>query len=189
MCILELTGETIQRLSLACAEAILTDFRGTPEAAEANTGEGTFGVKDCGVTLFAPRKPKRAGADSGDRHSPRAAAAGEGSEAWIPRNPMQFPASRSVVLRRRQPKHHALSVRYRGDVACAPAREEATRMDVNLIPRLVVLGIALAVIGLGAIMTYFGYYLAAPEEKKQHRARYIRLYGFILVVLGWVCLI
>ena len=62
-------------------------------------------------------------------------------------------------------------------------------MDTNGLTRLIVLGIGLVVVGLGAIMSYLGNYLAAPEEKKQSRARYIRLYGLILVVLGWAYLL
>lgn len=62
-------------------------------------------------------------------------------------------------------------------------------MDANVIPRLIVLGIGLVVIGLGATMAYLGNYLAAPEEKKQRRAKYIRLYGLILVFLGWAYLL
>ncbi|TFH34211.1 MAG: hypothetical protein E4G93_05715 [Dehalococcoidia bacterium] len=62
-------------------------------------------------------------------------------------------------------------------------------MDTNGLARLIVLGIGLVVVGLGATMSYLGNYLAAPEEKKQSRARYIRLYGLILVVLGWAYLL
>ena len=62
-------------------------------------------------------------------------------------------------------------------------------MDTNGLTRLIVLGIGLVVVGLGAIMSYLGNYLAAPEEKKQGRARYIRLYGLILVFLGWAYLL
>jgi putative Mn2+ efflux pump MntP len=62
-------------------------------------------------------------------------------------------------------------------------------MDMNMVYRLVVLGEALVVIGIAAVMIYFGSYLAAPEEKRQHRAQYIRLYGLILVTLGGVYLL
>ena len=58
-----------------------------------------------------------------------------------------------------------------------------------MVYRLIILGIALVVIGIAAVMIYIGNYLAAPEEKKLSRARYIRLYGLILVVLGWAYLV
>ena len=62
-------------------------------------------------------------------------------------------------------------------------------MDTTMVYRLIILGIALVVVGIAAVMIYFGNYLAAPEDKKQSRARYIRLYGLILVVLGWAYLV
>jgi len=42
-------------------------------------------------------------------------------------------------------------------------------MDMNVIYRLIFIGMALIVIGIGAVMAYMGWYLAAPEEKRQHR--------------------
>ena len=62
-------------------------------------------------------------------------------------------------------------------------------MDTNIVYRLILLGIALVVIGIGAVMTYPGWYLAAPEQQKQHRAKYMRLYGVIFVILGLAYLI
>jgi hypothetical protein len=62
-------------------------------------------------------------------------------------------------------------------------------MDMNIIYRLVFLGLGLVVIGIGAAMTYLGSYLAAPEEKKQGRGRNMLIYGIILVILGFAYLI
>jgi len=62
-------------------------------------------------------------------------------------------------------------------------------MDTNIIYRLIFIGIGLVVIGIGAVMTYTGNYLAAPEQKKQSRAKYMRLYGVIFVTLGLAYLI
>jgi hypothetical protein len=62
-------------------------------------------------------------------------------------------------------------------------------MNMDIVYRLIFIGIALVVIGIGAVMTYMGWYLAAPEEKKQHRAKWMRWYGLILVILGWAYLI
>ncbi len=62
-------------------------------------------------------------------------------------------------------------------------------MDMNIIYRLAFIGIALVVIGIGAVMTYTGWYLAAPEQKKQYRAKSMRWYGVIFVILGWAYLI
>ena len=55
-------------------------------------------------------------------------------------------------------------------------------MDMNLIYRLIFIGMALVVIGIGAVMTYLGWYLAAPEQKKQYRAKWTRWYGLIFVI-------
>lgn len=57
-------------------------------------------------------------------------------------------------------------------------------MDTNVIYRLIVLGVALVAIGIGAVMIYLGSYLAAPEPKKQSKAQYMRLYGVIFVILS-----
>jgi hypothetical protein len=62
-------------------------------------------------------------------------------------------------------------------------------MDMNIIYRLIFIGMALVVIGIGAVMTYLGNYLAAPEQKKQSRAKYMRIYGVIFVTLGLAYLI
>ncbi len=62
-------------------------------------------------------------------------------------------------------------------------------MDTNIIYRLIVIGIGLVVIGIGAVMTYTGNYLAAPEQKKQSRAKFMRIYGVIFVTLGFAYLI
>jgi hypothetical protein len=62
-------------------------------------------------------------------------------------------------------------------------------MDINIIYRLIFIGMALVVIGIGAVMSYMGWYLAAPEEKKQYRAKWMRWYGLIFVILGWAYLI
>jgi len=40
-------------------------------------------------------------------------------------------------------------------------------MDTNIIYRLTFIGIGLVVIGIGAVMTYTGNYLAAPEQKNR----------------------
>jgi len=40
-------------------------------------------------------------------------------------------------------------------------------MDTNIIYRLIFIGIGLIVIGIGAVMTYTGNYLAAPEQKTE----------------------
>ncbi len=40
-------------------------------------------------------------------------------------------------------------------------------VDTNVIYRLIILGIALVVIGIAAVMIYSGNYLAAPDDKKQ----------------------
>ena len=58
-----------------------------------------------------------------------------------------------------------------------------------MVYRLVILWIALVVIGIAAIMFYFGTYLAAPEDKRRLKAGNIRLYGLILVTVGSVYLI
>ena len=57
-------------------------------------------------------------------------------------------------------------------------------MDTNIIYRLIFIGIGLVVIGIGAVITYTGNYLAAPEQKKQSRAKFMRIYGVIFVTLG-----
>lgn len=62
-------------------------------------------------------------------------------------------------------------------------------MDANIIYRLIFIGIGLVVIGIGAVMTYTGNYLAAPEQKKQSRAKFMRIYGVIFVTLGLAYLI
>ncbi|MGD0354466.1 MAG: hypothetical protein ABSB31_03345 [Dehalococcoidia bacterium] len=62
-------------------------------------------------------------------------------------------------------------------------------MDTNIIYRLILIGIALVVIGIGAVMTYLGNYLAAPEQKKQSRAKFMKWYGIIFVTLGLAYLI
>ena len=62
-------------------------------------------------------------------------------------------------------------------------------MDTNIIYRLILIGIGLVVIGIGAVMTYTGNYLAAPEQKKQTRAKFMRMYGVIFVTLGLAYLI
>ena len=62
-------------------------------------------------------------------------------------------------------------------------------MDMNIIYRLIFIGMALVVIGIGAVMTYMGWYLAAPEQKKQYRAKCMRWYGLFFVILGWAYLI
>jgi polyferredoxin len=62
-------------------------------------------------------------------------------------------------------------------------------MDTNIIYRLILIGIALVAIGIGAVMTYLGNYLAAPEQKKQSSAKFIRLYGVIFVILSFAYLI
>jgi len=62
-------------------------------------------------------------------------------------------------------------------------------MDANIIYRLTFIGVALIVIGIGAVMTYTGHYLAAPEEKKQSRAKNMMWYGIIFVILGLAYLI
>jgi len=62
-------------------------------------------------------------------------------------------------------------------------------MDTNIIYRLTFIGIGLVVIGIGAVMTYTGNYLAAPEQKKQTRAKFMRMYGVIFVTLGLAYLI
>ena len=62
-------------------------------------------------------------------------------------------------------------------------------MDTNIIYRLIFIGIGLVVIGIGAVITYTGNYLAAPEQKKQSRARFMRIYGVIFVTLGLAYLI
>jgi len=62
-------------------------------------------------------------------------------------------------------------------------------MDMNIIYRLTFIGIGLVVIGIGAVMTYTGNYLAAPEQKKQTRAKFMRMYGVIFVTLGLAYLI
>ena len=40
-------------------------------------------------------------------------------------------------------------------------------MDTNIIYRLIFIGIGLVVIGIGAVITYTGNYLAAPEQKNR----------------------
>ena len=62
-------------------------------------------------------------------------------------------------------------------------------MDTNIIYRLIFIGIGLVVIGIGAVITYTGNYLAAPEQKKQRRAKVMRIYGVIFVTLGLAYLI
>jgi len=62
-------------------------------------------------------------------------------------------------------------------------------MDTNIIYRLIFIGIGLVVIGIGAVITYTGNYLAAPEQKKQSRAKFMRIYGVIFVTLGLAYLI
>jgi hypothetical protein len=62
-------------------------------------------------------------------------------------------------------------------------------MDTNIIYRLIFIGIGLVVIGIGAVITYTGNYLAAPEQKKQRRAKFMRIYGVIFVTLGLAYLI
>ena len=62
-------------------------------------------------------------------------------------------------------------------------------MDTNVIYRLIFIGMALVVIGIGAVMTYLGSYLAAPEQKKQSRAKNMMLYGTIFVILSFAYLI
>jgi len=42
---------------------------------------------------------------------------------------------------------------------------------MNIIYRLIFIGMALVVIGVSAVMAHMGWYLAAPEEKKQYRAK------------------
>jgi len=62
-------------------------------------------------------------------------------------------------------------------------------MDSNAPTRLMVMGIGPVVIGLASIMVYFGTCLAAPEDKKMHKAALNRLYGLILLTPGSVYLI
>jgi uncharacterized membrane protein YidH (DUF202 family) len=62
-------------------------------------------------------------------------------------------------------------------------------MDANIIPRLIVIGVALIVIGIGALMLYLGRYLAAPEQKRQSRANKMQWYGIIFVILGFAYLV
>ncbi len=62
-------------------------------------------------------------------------------------------------------------------------------MNMDIVYRLIFIGMALVVIGIGAIMTYMGWYLSAPEEKRQFRAKGMRWYGLIFVILGWAYLI
>ncbi len=62
-------------------------------------------------------------------------------------------------------------------------------MNMDVVYRLIFIGMALVVIGIGAVMTYTGNYLAAPEQKKQTRAKFMRMYGVIFVILGWAYLI
>ena len=62
-------------------------------------------------------------------------------------------------------------------------------MNMDIVYRLIFIGMALVVIGIGAVMTYMGWYLAAPEQKKQFRAKCMRWYGLIFVILGWAYLI
>jgi len=62
-------------------------------------------------------------------------------------------------------------------------------MDTNTIYRLILIGMGLVVIGIGAVMTYLGNYLAAPEQQKQKSAKLMRLYGVIFVTLGLAYLI
>ena len=66
---------------------------------------------------------------------------------------------------------------------------EGTRTDTNMVYRLIVIGLGLVVIGIGAVMACLGTYLAPPEGKKESRARYMRLYGLILVILGWAYMV
>ena len=62
-------------------------------------------------------------------------------------------------------------------------------METNLVFRLMLIGVPLIVIGIGAFMLYLGRYLAAPEEKKQSRAQNMQLYGLILVILALAYLV
>jgi hypothetical protein len=45
------------------------------------------------------------------------------------------------------------------------------------------------VIGIGAVITYTGNYLATPEHKKQMVAKLMRIHGVIFVALGLAYLI
>ena len=63
-------------------------------------------------------------------------------------------------------------------------------MDANIIiSRLIVIGIAWVIIGIGAFMLHFGRYLSAPEDKKQDRAKAICLYSIVLLFVGIAYLI
>jgi hypothetical protein len=62
-------------------------------------------------------------------------------------------------------------------------------MNVDMVYRLILIGVGLVVIGIGAVMTYLGNYLAAPEQKKQRSAKFMRIYGVIFVTLGLAYLI
>ena len=60
---------------------------------------------------------------------------------------------------------------------------------MNVVYRLILLGIGLVVIGIGAIITYTGNYLATPEQKKHMVAKLMRIHGVIFVALGLAYLI
>ncbi len=62
-------------------------------------------------------------------------------------------------------------------------------MDTNIIPRLIVIGIGLIVIGMGAFMFHFGRYLSASEDKKQDRAKGIWQYSIVWLCIGLAYLI
>jgi uncharacterized membrane protein YidH (DUF202 family) len=68
------------------------------------------------------------------------------------------------------------------------AKEEIIT-DTNVVDRLILIGIALVVIGIGAAITYTGNYLATPEHKKQMVAKLMRIHGVIFVALGLAYLI
>ena len=57
-------------------------------------------------------------------------------------------------------------------------------MDTNKTYRLIIIGIILIIIGIGAVMTYTGNYLAAPEQKRQSRVKFMRRCGVVLVISG-----
>jgi hypothetical protein len=57
-------------------------------------------------------------------------------------------------------------------------------MNMDIVYRLIFIGIELAVLGIGSSIFYLGRYLEAPEEKRLSRAKGMKWFGVVWLCLG-----
>lgn len=58
-------------------------------------------------------------------------------------------------------------------------------MNIDIVYRLIFIGIELAVLGIALSIIYQGRYLVAPEEKKLSRAKDMKRSGVVLLCFGF----